>query len=111
MHCCCVQEHPAVRGRTDDEVAAYRNSRQIHVYGEGVPKPCTTFEEASFPGMQLLGLHTTHAGNVPPGTLQWCRVWVQAVFRVSAVSSTPVAATTWLTCPLPAPMHCHPLPS
>lgn len=43
-------EHPAVTARTDEEVEAYRASRQIHVYGEGVPKPVTTFEEASFPG-------------------------------------------------------------
>lgn len=40
-----------MRGRTDEEVTAYRAQRQIHVYGEGVPKPCTTFEEASFPGV------------------------------------------------------------
>lgn len=46
-----AQEHPAVRGRTDEQVAAYRAQRQIHVYGEGVPKPCTTFDEASFPGV------------------------------------------------------------
>ncbi len=44
-------EHPAVRSRTDAEVQAYRQQRQIHVYGEGVPKPVTSFEEASFPGV------------------------------------------------------------
>jgi len=43
-----------VRARTDDEVARYRDERQIHVYGEGVPKPVSSFEEASFPGMQQL---------------------------------------------------------
>jgi len=43
-------EHPAVRARTDADIEAYRNSRQIHVYGDGVPKPVTNFEEASFPG-------------------------------------------------------------
>lgn len=42
-----------MRGRTDEQVEEYRNKRQIHTYGEGVPKPCTTFEEASFPGKQL----------------------------------------------------------
>ena len=46
-------EHPNVTGRTDDEVEAYRQTKQIHVYGEGVPKPVTTFEEASFPGLLL----------------------------------------------------------
>ncbi len=53
MPCCymyCSLEHPAVTARTDDEIMAYRAKRQIHVYGDGVPKPVTTFEEASFPG-------------------------------------------------------------
>lgn len=49
-------EHPAVTARTAAEVEAYRQSRQIHVYGEGVPKPVTTFEEASFPGKQQLAI-------------------------------------------------------
>jgi hypothetical protein len=53
-------EHPAVRARTDAEIEAYRAQRQIHVYGDGVPKPVTNFEEASFPGdcavPQLAGL-------------------------------------------------------
>lgn len=35
--------------RSDAEVEAYRQRRLIHVYGDGVPKPVTTFEEASFP--------------------------------------------------------------
>lgn len=44
-------EHPAVRNRTDAEVEQYRMQRQIHVYGEGVPKPVSNFDEASFPGL------------------------------------------------------------
>ena len=43
-------EHPAVTARSEDEVRRYRELREIHVTGEGVPKPVTTFEEASFPG-------------------------------------------------------------
>ena len=50
-------EHPAVAARSIDEVAAYRRSREIHVEGTGVPKPVTTFDEASFPG----ALHTQTA--------------------------------------------------
>lgn len=33
-----------------EQVRRYREQRDIHVTGEGVPKPVTTFEEASFPG-------------------------------------------------------------
>ncbi len=43
-------EHPAVTARSESEVQRYRESRDIHVTGEGVPKPVTTFDEASFPG-------------------------------------------------------------
>lgn len=43
-------EHPAVTARSPEDVDTYRKLRDIHVQGEGVPKPCTTFDEASFPG-------------------------------------------------------------
>ena len=43
-------EHPAVTARSEEETRRYREMRDIHVTGEGVPKPVTTFEEASFPG-------------------------------------------------------------
>jgi hypothetical protein len=43
-------EHPAVAARSMEEVAAYRRAREIHVEGQHVPKPVTTFDEASFPG-------------------------------------------------------------
>lgn len=43
-------EHPAVTARSDVEIAAYRDKREIHIEGHDVPKPVTTFEEASFPG-------------------------------------------------------------
>lgn len=43
-------EHPAVVARQPAEVAAYRDGREIHIDGHDVPKPVTTFEEASFPG-------------------------------------------------------------
>jgi hypothetical protein len=58
-----------VRSRTDEEVNSYRLQRQIHVYGEGVPKPCTTFEEASFPGgshVPAPNLHDTASPTTEP---------------------------------------------
>ena len=36
--------------RSMEEVAAYRQAREIHVEGQNVPKPVSTFDEASFPG-------------------------------------------------------------
>ena len=52
-------EHPAVAARTIEEVAAYRQQREIHVEGTGVPKPVATFDEASFPGMFWSALQST----------------------------------------------------
>jgi hypothetical protein len=43
-------EHPAVTARSEEETRRYRETRDIHVTGEGVPKPVQTFDEASFPG-------------------------------------------------------------
>ena len=43
-------EHPAVASRSSEEVKAYRHAREIHIDGHDIPKPVTTFEEASFPG-------------------------------------------------------------
>lgn len=43
-------EHPAVQSRSLEEVKAYRHAREIHIDGHDIPKPVTTFEEASFPG-------------------------------------------------------------
>ncbi|KAI0556801.1 ATP-dependent RNA helicase DBP2 [Gracilaria domingensis] len=42
-------EHPAVKGRSEEEVRAFRDAKEITVIGRDVPKPTTTFEEASFP--------------------------------------------------------------
>ena len=49
-------EHPAVTARTDAQITEYRTVREIHVEGHGVPKPVSTFEEASFPGKPDSGL-------------------------------------------------------
>ena len=43
-------EHPSVFARTDEEIEEFRKAKQIHVEGNGVPRPISAFEEASFPG-------------------------------------------------------------
>jgi len=43
------REHPGVTNRPDPEVAHFRQSKNISVKGNGVPKPVLTFEEAGFP--------------------------------------------------------------
>lgn len=47
-------EHPDVQARSADEVEAFRRSNEITVQGSGtIPKPCQSFDEASFPDYVL----------------------------------------------------------
>lgn len=50
-------EHPAVAARSEADVQAYRQLREIHVDGVGIPKPVVTFDEASFPGRSPTSPH------------------------------------------------------
>lgn len=47
------REHPAVAARSNEEVAAYQRDKEVHVFGADVPRPCTTFEETSFPPVRI----------------------------------------------------------
>lgn len=42
-------EHPEVTRRSDAEAEAWRQSKNITVFGKGIPKPVYSFEEASMP--------------------------------------------------------------
>lgn len=46
-------EHPDVRNRPIEDVDAFRRQHEIRVRGSNVPKPITTFDEASFPDYVL----------------------------------------------------------
>ena len=46
-------EHPNVTARSDGEVASFRREKDINVEGSDVPKPVSSFEEASFPDYVL----------------------------------------------------------
>ena len=70
-------EHPAVTARPDTEIAAYRARREIHIEGHDVPKPVTTFEEASFPGALTFFHSLTHSGrHTSQAPCSSCRVRV-----------------------------------
>ena len=43
-------EHPAVSSRTEAEAVEWRKTVGISVFGDGIPKPCLSFDEASMPG-------------------------------------------------------------
>lgn len=68
-------EHPAVTRRSPADVDTYRKLREIHVQGSGVPKPCTTFEEASFPGEGFLCRHTSMPSPLYASSMLHTEAW------------------------------------
>lgn len=44
-------EHPNVAARTEQEVLDIRASFDMKLFGDNIPKPVTSFEEAGFPSM------------------------------------------------------------
>ncbi|CAI9753965.1 unnamed protein product [Fraxinus pennsylvanica] len=47
-------ESPSVSAMTNQEVAMYRARRDITVQGNDIPKPVRIFQEASFPGVEIV---------------------------------------------------------
>ncbi|KAK9767840.1 ATP-dependent RNA helicase dbp2 [Basidiobolus ranarum] len=46
-------EHPSVTARTEEDVLEFRKKNDMNVFGNGIPKPITSFEEANFPAYVL----------------------------------------------------------
>ncbi|GBG00184.1 ATP-dependent RNA helicase [Raphidocelis subcapitata] len=100
-------EHPAVSGRSDAEIEAYRQKRQIHVYGEGVPKPVETFEEASFPEYVLS--EVLRAGFTEPSPIQ-SQGWPMALMGRDLVGLAETGSGKTLAYLLPAVVHINAQP-
>ena len=45
------REAQSVKNRSELEVEAFRNYKEIRVSGKNIPRPVETFEEAGFPGI------------------------------------------------------------
>jgi len=90
-------EHPAVTARSDVEIASYRDKREIHIQGHDVPKPVTTFEEASFPGkFDQAGLHTCFQRQILSTQVGLCAEYVLAeVNKAGFTEPTPIQCQGW----------------
>jgi ATP-dependent RNA helicase DDX5/DBP2 len=44
-------EAESVKVRSEREIEAFRNAKEIRVTGKHIPRPVQTFDEAGFPGM------------------------------------------------------------
>jgi len=95
-------EHPDVSKRPSSEADAWRASKQIVVVGEGVPKPCLTFEEASMPEY-ILG-EVLKQGFDKPTPIQ-SQGWPMALKGRNMVGISATGSGKTLAFLLPAMIH------
>ncbi|KAK9909084.1 hypothetical protein WJX75_006925 [Coccomyxa subellipsoidea] len=100
-------EHPAVASRSSEEVKAYRHAREIHIDGHDIPKPVTTFEEASFPEYVLT--EVKHAGFTQPTPIQ-AQGWPMALLGRDLVGLAETGSGKTLAYLLPAIVHINAQP-
>lgn len=95
-------EHPDVTARPDSEAQAWRASKQIVVVGQGVPKPCMTFEEASMPEYVLS--EVIKCGFNKPTPIQ-SQGWPMALKGKNMVGISATGSGKTLAFLLPAMIH------
>lgn len=95
-------EHPDVTKRPDSDAHAWRASKQIVVVGQGVPKPCLTFEEASMPEYVLS--EVIKCGFDKPTPIQ-SQGWPMALKGKNMVGISATGSGKTLAFLLPAMIH------
>lgn len=100
-------EHPAVTARGDESVDAYRATHQIVVSGVDPLKPCTSFDEASFPDYILAEL--TASGFDAPTPIQ-SQGWPTALAGRDVVAVAETGSGKTLAYLLPGIVHINAQP-
>ncbi|KAL6765016.1 P-loop containing nucleoside triphosphate hydrolase protein [Haematococcus lacustris] len=100
-------QHPAVTVRSEEEVEAYRKQHQVNTQGQGVPRPVTSFEEASFPAYVLAEL--TKAGFPAPTPIQ-AQAWPMALMGRDLIGLAETGSGKTLAYLLPAIVHINAQP-
>lgn len=95
-------EHPEVSKRTDHETTTWRNSCQIVIHGDGIPKPAMTFEEASMPEYVLR--EVMKQGFSAPTPIQ-SQGWPMALLGRDMVGISATGSGKTLAFLLPAMIH------
>lgn len=95
-------EHPDVVKRSDADAEAWRASKQMVVIGQGVPKPCLTFEEASMPEYVLN--EVMKCGFEKPSPIQ-SQGWPMALKGRNMVGISATGSGKTLAFLLPAMIH------
>ncbi|GFH54277.1 ATP-dependent RNA helicase [Chaetoceros tenuissimus] len=100
-------EHPDVTERPIAEAEEWRRSKQMKIEGEGVPKPCMTFEEASMPEY-ILG-EVLKQGFDRPTPIQ-SQGWPMALKGKNMVGVSATGSGKTLAFLLPAMIHINAQP-
>jgi len=100
-------EHPTVSSRCDVEAEMWRRQHHIIVRGEGVPKPCLTFEEASMPEY-ILAEVMKFKFNAP--TVIQSQGWPMALLGRDMVGISATGSGKTLAFLLPAMVHINAQP-
>jgi len=95
-------EHPDVTRRSEEDAQAWRASKQIVIVGQGLPKPCLTFEEASMPEY-VLG-EVLKCGFDKPTPIQ-SQGWPMALKGKNMVGISATGSGKTLAFLLPAMIH------
>jgi ATP-dependent RNA helicase DDX5/DBP2 len=101
------KEDPAVAARTDAEVVAFRQEQAITITGRNVPKPVTTFDEASFPAYVMSEVKAQ--GFAKPTAIQ-AQGWPMALSGRDVVGIAETGSGKTLTYCLPAIVHINAQP-
>ena len=86
---------------------SYRQKHEITIEGTGIPKPCTTFEEASFPDYVLTEIK--RAGFAAPTPIQ-AQGWPMALLGRDLIGLASTGSGKTLAFMLPAIVHINAQP-
>lgn len=101
------KEHEEVASRSDEDIRAFRKEHNMTVYGQDIPKPVTTFEEASFPNYVLKEI--TSMGFPSPTAIQ-CQGWPMALSGRDVIGIAATGSGKTLSYCLPAIVHINAQP-
>ena len=96
--------HANNKSRTENDVQAYRNSREIFVRGNNVPYPCECFEEGNFP--DYVSKEIMKQGFVEPTAIQ-AQGWPIVLSGRDLVGIAQTGSGKTLAYMLPAAVHIH----
>lgn len=101
------QEAPSVTARSDADIAAYRQEKQMTIQGANVPRPIQTFDEAGFP--EYITKELKKMGFDSPTPIQ-CQAWPMAMSGHDLVAIAQTGSGKTIGFALPAMVHVNAQP-